>query len=84
MLFILVMDMLNCMVVKANNEGLLLPLATLNIHHRVSLYANDVVMFLRPVATDLCMVEYLLQLFGSATSLRKKYTEMQCHAHPVL
>jgi hypothetical protein len=70
MLFILVMDVLNCMVVKANNEGLLLPLATRNIHHRVSLYADDVVMFLRPAATDLRMVEDLLHLFGSATGLR--------------
>lgn len=53
MLFILVMDVLNCMVEKANNEGLLQPLATRSIHHRVSLYANDVVMFLSTVTTDL-------------------------------
>jgi hypothetical protein len=84
MLFILIMDVLNCMVVKANNEGLLLPLATQNIHHRVSLYADDVVMFLHPVATDLCMVEDLLQLFGTATGLRTNIQKMQCHAHPEL
>jgi hypothetical protein len=70
MLFILVMDVLNCLVEKASNEGLLQPLATRNIHHRVSLYADDVVLFLRPVATDLQMVEDLLQLFGSATGLK--------------
>ena len=70
MLFILVMDVLNCMVEKANSEGLLQPLATRNIHHRVSIYADDVVLFLRPVATDLCMVENLLQLFGAATGLK--------------
>ena len=60
MLFILVMDVLNRMVQKANNEGLLQPLAMRNIHHRVSIYVDDVVLFLRPVATDLCMVEDLL------------------------
>lgn len=70
MLFILVMDVLNCLIEKANSEGLLQPLATRNIHHRVSLYVDDVVLFLRPVATDLHIVEDLLQLFGAATGLK--------------
>ena len=70
MLFILVMDILNCMVEKANSEGLLQQLATRNFHHRVSIYDDDVVLFLCPVATDLRMVEDLLQLFGSATGLK--------------
>jgi hypothetical protein len=81
MLFILIMDVLNCMVVKANNEGLLLPLATQNIHHRVSLYADDVVMFLHPVATDLRMVEDLLQLFGTDTDLRTNIPK--CSVMPI-
>jgi len=70
MLFILVMDVLNCLIEKASNEGLLQPLAARNIHHRVSLYTDDVVLFLRPVATYLQMAEDLLQLFGSTTGLK--------------
>ena len=70
MLFILVMDVFNSIVKKANDEGLLQPLAARNIHHRVSLYADDVVLFLRLVATDLHMVEDILRLFGSATGLK--------------
>jgi len=70
MLFILVMDVFNNIVKKANDEGLLQPLAARNIHHRVSLYADDVVLFLRLVATDLHMVEDILRLFGSATGLK--------------
>jgi len=70
MLFILVMDVLNCLIEKASNEGLLQPLAARNIHHRVSLYTDDMVLFLRPVATDLQMAEDLLQLFGSTTGLK--------------
>ena len=70
MLFILVMDVFNSIVKKANDEGLLQPLAARNIHHRVSLYADDVVLFLRPVATDLHLVEDILRLFGSATGLK--------------
>jgi hypothetical protein len=68
-LFILVMDVLNSLIGKATTEGLLQPLSTRSIHHRVSLYADDVVLFLRPVATDMQMVDALLQLFGAATRL---------------
>jgi len=60
MLFILVMDVFNSIV----------KLAARNMHHRVSLYADDVVLFLRPVATDLHLVEDILRLFGSATGLK--------------
>jgi hypothetical protein len=70
MLFTLVMDVVNCLFEKANGEVLLQPLATRNIHHYVFLYADDVVLFLRPVASDLRMVVNLLQLFGSSTGLK--------------
>jgi len=55
---------------KASTEGLLQPISTRNIHHRVSLYADDVVLFLRPVAIDLKMVDALLRLFGTSSGLR--------------
>jgi hypothetical protein len=69
MLFILVMDVLNRLIGKAT-EGLLQPLSTQSIHHCVPLYADDVVLFLCPVATDLQMVDALLQLFGATTRLK--------------
>jgi hypothetical protein len=46
MLFILVMDVLNLMVTKASADGLLQPLSSRSIQHRLSLYADDVVIFL--------------------------------------
>lgn len=49
MLFILMMDALNALINRASEEGLLHPLARRPLSHRVSLYANDVVLFLRPV-----------------------------------
>ena len=70
MQFILVMDVLNSLIEKASNEGLLQPLSTQSIHNHVSLYANDVVLFLHPVATDLHLVDDVLQLFGTATGLK--------------
>ena len=53
MLFILVMDVLCYMVQKAADENLLQPLARRALQHRISLYADDVVIFLRPSATDM-------------------------------
>jgi len=46
MLFILVMDVLGHMISKAENEGQLLPLSRRNLQHIISIYADDMVMFL--------------------------------------
>lgn len=47
MLFILVMNVLNALVQKASDGRLLQPLARRPLQHRVSLYVDDVVLFLR-------------------------------------
>jgi len=52
MLFILVMDVLGHMILKAENEGLLQPLSRRSLHHIISIYVDDVVMFLHPEAGD--------------------------------
>jgi len=51
MLFILVMDVLNNLFLKAEAEGLLSPL--LSTGQRLSLYADDVALFIRPTEEDL-------------------------------
>jgi len=81
MLFILVMDVLNRLIEKASTEGLLQPISTRNIHHRVSLYADNVVLFLRPIATDLKMVDALLRLFGTSSGLRTNI--QKCSVSPI-
>src|SRR6185312_17494430 len=50
MLFILVMDVLNSLFLKAEAEGLLLPL--LSTGQRMSLYADDVALFIRSEEED--------------------------------
>jgi mannosylglycoprotein endo-beta-mannosidase len=55
MLFILVMDVLGHMISKAENKGLLQPLSRRSLHHRISIYADDVVMFLHPKAGDIAV-----------------------------
>jgi hypothetical protein len=66
--FILVMDVLGFLVAKAE-EGLLQPLSSRPLHHRISLYADDVVLFLQPKEFDIQIVMSILKLFGEASGL---------------
>jgi hypothetical protein len=44
MLFVLVMDILNLLIAKAAEMGLLQPLSSRNLQHRISIYIDDVVV----------------------------------------
>ena len=48
---------------------MLQPLARRALRHRISLYADDVVLFLRPSASDIEITLDILQLFGTASGL---------------
>jgi hypothetical protein len=69
MLFILVMDILARLVQKASEDGFLQPLSSRRLRHRISLYADDTVLFLKPDASDISLVIELLSLFGKASGL---------------
>jgi len=69
MLFILVMDVLCHIINKDAEQNMLQPLARRALHHRISLYADDVVLFLRPSASDIEITLDILQLFGTASGL---------------
>jgi hypothetical protein len=69
MLFILVMDVLSHMVAKAAELELLQPLSRRALQHRISLYADDVTLFLRPEAADIQItmaVDFPLGLQGNS------------------
>jgi hypothetical protein len=70
MLFIIVMDTLNLLISKAIYIGLFQPLSTRSIQHQLSLYADDVVLFLRPIASDIGIDLWILELFGEASGLK--------------
>jgi hypothetical protein len=83
MLFILVMEVLNSMVNFATQEHLLQPIAYPQAIHRISVYADDVVLFLWPLRSDLSLVTCLLDIFGQSTGLRtniakSSVTPIQC------
>jgi hypothetical protein len=64
------MDVLNIMVQRASAEGVLQPLSSRFLHHRISLYADDVVVFLRPNVVDIEAFKEILHLFGEASGLK--------------
>ena len=62
------------MIAKAANEGLLLPLPTRALQHCISIYADDVALFLCSEAGDISIIMDILNLFGEASGLK---TNMQ-------
>lgn len=70
MLFILVMDVLTALVNVAEANHLLRQLASRNLGHRISIYADDVVIITTPDSRDLTTLQRLLQVFAEATGLR--------------
>lgn len=70
MLFILVMDVLSSLVQKAEELDLIAPIAPRPVGHRISIYADDVVIFASPADGDLTVVKGILQSFGDATGLK--------------
>jgi hypothetical protein len=69
MLFILAMDPLHKPLDIATQQGLLTPIGADPIKMRTSLYADDAMLFLRLIATDIANLQQLLQHLGSATGL---------------
>jgi hypothetical protein len=53
----------------ATRQGLLNPIGLDLIKFRTSLYADDVMLFLRPIASNVINLQLLLQQFGKATGL---------------
>ncbi|GJM89634.1 hypothetical protein PR202_ga05842 [Eleusine coracana subsp. coracana] len=70
MLFVLATDVLSRLFLKAEEMGLLQPLATRALQHRLSLYADDAVMFVSPRQDELQFVKALLHKFGVASGLK--------------
>lgn len=79
MLFILVMDVLNSLVGRADQEGHFHLLAIQQPQHRISLYADDAVLFLRPYTADLNLIKELLEVFGHASGLVTNLAKSSVH-----
>ncbi|KAM0853896.1 hypothetical protein ACQ4PT_050778 [Festuca glaucescens] len=73
MLFVAAMETLSTMVTKAVEEGLFGNLASISPLQRISVYADDVVMFLKPECSELWAVRHILSLFGEASGLHVNF-----------
>lgn len=70
------MDALNSMCLAAENATLFHPIGgRLGLPHKLSLYADDAVVFLTPVRSELLAFKEILKLFGEASSLRTNLTK---------
>jgi hypothetical protein len=70
MLFIIVIYVLNNLFVKASEVGLLQPLSIQMAGQRLSLYADDVVQFIKPLEEELNATMTILDAFGQALGLQ--------------
>lgn len=77
MLFLLVMEVLSALIRKADIWQLFQGLGVRNIPHRVSLYADDLVIFLSPTQPDLQMMKVTLQIFQEASGLSSNMSKCQ-------
>jgi hypothetical protein len=69
LLFILSMEPLQWLLVLATAYGLLSPINNRMARLRISLYADDAVVFVNPVKEELQIVSELLDIFGTVSGL---------------
>jgi hypothetical protein len=69
------MEVITILLSKATELGILSPIGNCTAEQRVSIYADDVVIFVKPEVQDLVAVRELLALFGDASGLKVNYTK---------
>jgi hypothetical protein len=72
-LFVLMMEVVTCLIRKAVEQELFSPIGNCTPEQRLSIYAGDVVLFVKPNSMDLMAVREILELFGEASGLRVNY-----------
>ncbi|KAM0826096.1 hypothetical protein ACQ4PT_069108 [Festuca glaucescens] len=69
------MDVLSAMFRTAEGTGVLSDLASVGLRHRVSLYADDVVIFAMPEEAEITAVWGALNCFGAASGLKENFAK---------
>ncbi|KAK1574356.1 hypothetical protein QYE76_018595 [Lolium multiflorum] len=73
MLFVAAMEVLTAVIKKAAERQLFSGLAGILERQRISIYADDVVIFCKPLSIELEATKAILQVFGEASGLRVNY-----------
>lgn len=69
-IFIIIMEVLHRLFSHAANSGKLAPLARHGLHQRMSIFMDDVMIFINPREAELCTCALILDDFGMASGLR--------------
>jgi hypothetical protein len=69
LLFVIVMEVLNTLIQKADHRGVLAPLPGDVIRYHASVYADDLVIFLSPLVQDFTCICQILEVFAGASGL---------------
>jgi hypothetical protein len=83
MLFLLAMEPLHRLFKKAQEQGILQQLSNGCDTFRVSLYADDVAIFINPTSHDLQVTTTILSIFAYASGLKNKFAKNQGVPHQV-
>lgn len=76
LLFIIAMDVLSRIMIKASDMGVTSPFTGIATEQSLSFYADDVALFVKPTVTDLTFVRTALHAFGNASGLRGELSEI--------
>lgn len=82
MLFVIIMDVLNSLIMRAIQDGILHRLTPTHMASSVLLYADDVVIFCHLDRQDLAALRALLLVFGGASGLHTNFGK--CSAPPLM
>jgi hypothetical protein len=80
MLFLLVMEVLNALIHKADEWALLQQLDVYSIPYRTSMYADNLILFSRLVEQDLQLLRSIFDIFHGASGLG--YNLSKCQMAP--
>ena len=75
LLFVIAMDVLTAIISKAHEARVLSTINRCSPMQRLSLYADDVVLFIKPTWPDLMCVKEILAIFGVASGLKVNYSK---------
>jgi exonuclease III len=75
LLFVIAMDALSALICKAEERGVLSSFRGISSMQRLSIYADDVALFIKPCEQDLHCVKELFHVFGMASGLRINFAK---------
>ena len=75
LLFVIAMDVLTAIIGKAHKDDVLSTIIGCSLMQCLSLYADDVVLFIKPTWLDLLLVKETLTIFGVASGLKVNFAK---------